>query len=151
MNAPTMHALRETVGMSVRTLADLAHVQERTVRRWERGDAPVPDDVAKIVSDAKERQDFAVSYALAKYEDILDELPDGDALAVQLRYWATERDYLERSTDAALGADGDWLMANATTRRVAAVLEDMGVTVSYTDDALPRPTMTPTPTLKLVD
>lgn len=149
MNGVTLRALREMVGMSVRDLARLADVQERTIARWERGASPVPDDVARIVRDAKARQDEIVSFALAKYESILDDLPDGEALAVRLNYWTTERDYLERSTDAALGVDGDWLMANATTRRVAAVLEDMGVAVSYTDDALPRPK--PTTTLQLVD
>lgn len=147
MNAPTLRALRETVGMSVRTLAELAHVQERTVRRWETGAAPVPDDVAGIVLDAKARQDEAVSFALSKYEAVYDALPDDAECAVELRYWCSERDYLERSTDAALGAGGDWLMANATTRRCAAVLEDIGVSVTYTDDALPRPT----PTLRIME
>jgi transcriptional regulator with XRE-family HTH domain len=147
MNGPTMRALRETVGMSVRTLAQLAGVQERTIKRWESGAAPVPADVAQIVTDAKERQDEVVSFALAQYEALYDQLPEGSDFAVELRYWVTERDYLERSTDAALGVDGDWLMANATTRRCAAVLEDIGIRVTYTSDELPRNASTPTLTL----
>lgn len=149
MNAPTLRATREMVGMSVRRLAQLADVQERTIKRWESGTTPVPDDVAQIVSDAKARQDEVVTFALAQYEALYDQLPDDADFAVELRYWVTERDYLERSTDAALGVDGDWLMANATTRRVAAVLEDEGIAVTYTSDELPR--VASTPTLTLVD
>lgn len=148
MNGPTMRALRETVGMSVRVLADIAHVREQSIRRWETGINPIPDEIAQIVSDAKARQDEVVAFALAKYEALYDDAPEGTELTVELRYWCSEGDYLERSTDAALGADGDWLMANATTRRCAAVLEDIGVSVTYSDGTLPRPTTTPT--LRLV-
>ena len=139
MDAATMKALRETVGMSVSTLARLARVQERTVRRWETGAAPVPEDVAEIVERAKERQDVAVYTAMQVYDDAIDELPDGSELSVDLRYWTSQAEYLEHSTDAALGLAGDWMMANATTRRVAAMLDSEGVAVRYTSDELPRP------------
>lgn len=138
MNAATMRALREMVGMSVRTLAQLAHVQERTVKRWETGAMPIPADVERIVIDAKERQDEIVAFALAQYEVLYDNAPDGVEFTISMRYWTSEAEYLERSTDAALGAAGDWMMANATTRRCAAVLEDEGMEVTYTSDELPR-------------
>ena len=152
MNAATLRALRETVGMSVRNLARLAHVQERTVKRWESGAMPIPADVERIVIDAKERQDEVVAFALAQYEALYDTAPDDVEVTIELRYWTSEAEYLERSTDAALGAAGDWMMANATTRRCAAVLEDEGMEVTYTSDALPREPTTPTTAaLHLVD
>ena len=152
MNAATLRALRETVGMSVRNLAQLAHVQERTVKRWESGAMPIPADVERIVIDAKERQDEVVAFALAQYEALYDTAPDDVEVKIALRYWTSEAEYLERSTDAALGAAGDWMMANATTRRCAAVLEDEGMEVTYTSDELPREPTTPTTTtLHLVD
>lgn len=134
-------AIRETLGISYHDLARsplLDHtVSERTVKRWENGERDIPDDAWRLLDQHKLRQDAAVEHALEIYDDLLGSLPDDVEHRVALRYWTSEAEYLERSTGSRLGTDDDWLMANATTRRLAAVLEDMGVTVEYTNEPLP--------------
>lgn len=141
-------ALRETVGISITALAhrivkpDGTHPQERAVRRYEDGKSGIiaPDDVWAILDNAKMRQDQVVSYAIGKYQLAL-EMTDG-TVRVELRYWNNERDYNTFSTDARFGVISDpsfdYMMANATTRRVAAILEDMGAEVTYTSAPLLR-------------
>jgi transcriptional regulator with XRE-family HTH domain len=49
MTSAELKTLREFLGLSVTWLAAKVGVQERTVRHWESGRNPVPDDVAKLV------------------------------------------------------------------------------------------------------
>jgi transcriptional regulator with XRE-family HTH domain len=49
MNGATLKTLREALGLNVAWLASAYGVQERSVRYWESGKAPVPDDVAQSI------------------------------------------------------------------------------------------------------
>ena len=59
MNGATLKTLREALCLPVKWLANVAGVQERTVRYWESGHMPVPADV-----DAQMRQLEAVAASL---------------------------------------------------------------------------------------
>ena len=130
-------AIREMVGMTQATLAGALGVQERSVRRWESEEAPQmpPQDAWELLWAAEERQEQVIDYALRK-------LDESGAQAVRLPYWASQRDYSEHSTDSALGAQGDWRMANANARALASILSEEGIEVEWVDGkenpALPR-------------
>lgn len=89
------------------------------------------------LDEAKARQDRAIDAALERY-DMMREALDDDEPVVELRYWTSAREYAERSTDAALGVAGDWRMANANNRRLAAILEAEGATVRWVGEPIPR-------------
>lgn len=131
-------AIREMVGMTQATLAGALGVQERSVRRWESEEAPQmpPEDAWEFLWAAEDRQGEVIEYALAKLE-MLDSPP-----RVQLPCWASQRDYEAFSTDAKHGVQGDYRMANANARVLAAILTEDGITVEFVDGksnpALPR-------------
>lgn len=52
--------------------------------------------------------------------------------AVVLPYWSSQSDYAEHH-DGAAGSDASWTEANATSRRVAAVLRGLGYEVRWVD------------------
>ena len=115
---------REQLGISRDDLAALVGVSRpRTIRMWEERDEPVPADVWAMVDALLARQD-------ADVDDALDAI--GDAGDVRLGYWTSQEDY------EAHGGRTDWHMANATARRIAAVLEGMCVDVEWVPGGDPR-------------
>ena len=143
-------ATMDMVGYTVKSLA-AATVSPKTGRPL--GTDTVGDIVNKDVSYAiskatptiwetlemaKAKQDAAIDAALERYDMLRDALPDDETPVVELRYWTSEREYLENSTDSALGVAGDWRMANANSRRLAAILESEGATVRWVGTGLPR-------------
>ena len=50
MTSAELKTLREACGLSQEWLAQRARVNQRTVRYWESGKSPVPEDVAEIIS-----------------------------------------------------------------------------------------------------
>lgn len=118
-----LHAARDTLGLSLDAVARLAGVtRPRTVKMWEgRDDVPVPYDVWQTVGDLLERQVAALDAAL----DVIEET---GATSARLVYWDDQDDY-----DAHHYVDdgGRYEMANATNRRLAAILEDRGIDVTW--------------------
>ena len=125
-------AIRETVGMTQAALADELGVQERSVKRWEGKDAPQvpPEDAWDVLGAALDRQREVVLFALSKVYEISDEMGD-EPIHVSLPYWSCAEDYEASFTDAANGIHGDWRMANANARVLAAILWAEGVEVEW--------------------
>jgi hypothetical protein len=149
----TRQALAATMDMVGYTVKSLARsiVSPKTGRPL--GTDTVGDIVNKDVSyamsgatkaiwdkldEAKAAQDDAIDEVLALCDAMREAIPDDEPPVVELRYWTSEREYLESSTDARLGAAGDWRMANANSRRLAAILESEGVTVEWVGAPIPR-------------
>lgn len=56
MTSAELKTMRESLGLSQQWLADKAGVRLRTIQRWEAGDQAVPEDVAAIVHEMRQRQ-----------------------------------------------------------------------------------------------
>lgn len=134
------HAIREMVGMTQQALADELGVEVRSVKRWESPKAPQvpPQDACDVLEAALGRQREVVGFALDKVHDVMDET-GGAPQQVVLPYWSGAEDYGERSTDAALGVEGDWRMANANARALASALWAEGVDVLWSGTNPARP------------
>lgn len=133
-------AIRETVGYTQAALADELGVQVRSIKRWESRETPQqpPEDAWRILTAALEAQDDVVDYAYEKANEIIGKLCTDEYVAppaIHLRYWTSGEDYAARSTDARLGVAGDWRMANANARAVAAVLRSHAIEVEFVDGA----------------
>lgn len=115
-------ALREMVGMSQQALADALHVDKRSIQRWEaHGNAwEPPADAWDVLDAARERQRWTVANAI----EIANE-PGNLHAPVLLTYWKSQEDY-ERA-----GHGGDYQMANANARIIAAILDGDGRAVSF--------------------
>ena len=145
-----MRATREMVGITLEALAR-SIVSPKTGKSL--GVDTVTDierrDVSYAISGAtqavwaklkelKAKQDEMIAFALDRYDIMCDALPEDETPVVELRYWTSEAEYLENSTDAALDVAGDWRMANANNRRLAAILEAEGAIVRWTGTPIPR-------------
>ena len=113
-------ALRELVGMSQQALAGTLHVDKRSIQRWEAPDNAwePPADAWDVLDAARERQRWTV-------ESALEAAHDHPGAPVSLTYWKSQADY-ERA-----GHGGDFQMANANARMIAAFLEDERREVSF--------------------
>ena len=110
---PNFKALRETLGVSQRLLADMLH-------DWE-----APGDAWKVLETFLERQEWMIDTTLDKVDDIEDTM--GASHAVSLTYWLNEDEYEE-----AHPGDGKyWQTANATSRIVGAILRGEGREVNF--------------------
>lgn len=140
MNKAEFHAIREMVGMTQQALADELGVMVRSVKRWESKRAPQvpPQEACDVLEAALERQHEVVTFALDKVHDVTDR-QGVPPKAVVLPYWSSAEDYEERSTDAALGVEGDWRMANANARALASALWAEGVDVMWDGSNPARP------------
>jgi len=125
-------AIRETVGMTQGMLAEELGVNPRSVRRWESpnydGYRP-PQDAWDVLYDALDTQRRGIAAALGKVDEIVKECgaaPD----AVQLPYWVSQSDYDRHHY---IDDGGDWRMANAANRMLAAALHKRGIEVDWTD------------------
>lgn len=125
-------ALRELAGITQAQLAKLLHVEVRSVKRWESETAPqnAPEDAWAVVDGAVEAQRRGIEVALDRIDATAEET-GRDPEEIVLPYWSGPEDYAANSTDAALGHAGDWRMANANLRALAAVLMAEGVAVRW--------------------
>jgi transcriptional regulator with XRE-family HTH domain len=127
-------ALRESVGLTQAALAAELGVEVRSVKRWESTVAPqqAPDDAWAVLGECKAQQERIIEFATRKVLEIAEE--EGSyPHSVEVSYWMSESDYLQWSTDADNGIQGDWRMANANSRAVAAVLESHGIDAVFVD------------------
>lgn len=126
MNKATFKALREHVGISHATLAEMLGVTERSAKRWEdpRYSEP-PQEARDLLRQARQRQLEMADYALERAEA-------AGSPAVRLNYYRTQAEY-----DVCGRDEGDYRQANANARAVADALEAAGYDIEYsypTDD-----------------
>ena len=127
-------ALRERVGLTRETMANLIGVSVRSVRYWESLNSLryPPQDAWDIIDDALEHQRNIVAYTLetvAKMVHDAGEMPE----YVSLPYWLCRKDYEAGSEDSKYGLEGDWHMANANAMVVSVLLESQGIEVKWVD------------------
>lgn len=86
MTPDELKTTREAVGLSVSQLAELAQVQERTVRYWETGHSAVPQDVAKLITQIDSDLNAAVQHALSDVQAAIASAGSLPEEIVLLRY-----------------------------------------------------------------
>lgn len=121
ISAAQFRATREMLGLSQQDVADAVEVDRRSVKRWESGEYPVPDDVAEWLMEGKASADYTVRNVV---KDILSsEFPPA---TVSLTYYRTQEEYDEHGRD-----DGPFGISNANARRVADALEAEGIACKF--------------------
>lgn len=123
-SAADLKAARELCGLSQQALADLLNVNKRSVKRWERGDNPAPQDAWAAIDKQLARHDAAIEYA----DMLLDQMEQADkpASEVILTYWRDQAEYDAHGRDK-----GYYGCANANSRTIADVLRANGVECSF--------------------
>ncbi len=117
-------AMRESLGLSQRNVAEAAGVQVLAVKRWESGDRSIPPEVWHWLRETAKASDKAVletvKQTMAKY-GLQHKRP-----TVWLQYYRDQADYdLRRS-------DGDpYGLANANARKVASQLGMRGIVCRF--------------------
>ena len=126
-------AMRETLGITQQRLADDLGVKVLSIKRWESPgkQQSAPDDAWELLDSLMEAQDAAVAAAFAQVKAIEDK-HGGMPKEIVLPYWASQQDYADFHY---LAEDGDasWTEVNATNRRVALALRDLGYRIRWVD------------------
>lgn len=127
-------AMRERVGMTRETMAELIGVSVRSVRYWETIDSKrfPPQDAWDVLDDALEHQRAIITFTLNKVTEIIKEMGETPE-AIRLPYWLSRKQYEEGSEDSKYGLNGDWHMANANAQTIAIILETQGIDVEWED------------------
>jgi len=113
-------------------MARMMGVSQRSVRYWEDENAPryAPEQAWAILEDALREQQRGIAFAMQKVDETID-IAGGEPETIKLPYWLSEGEYLQWSTDAELGVEGDWRMANANNMALAIRLEERGLSVEW--------------------
>lgn len=112
-------ALRESLGLSQRNVAEAAGVQVLAVKRWESGDRTIPAEVWHWLRTVGEESDKAV---IAIVQRTFEQINGQRNPVVWLQYYRDQADYDSRRDD------GDpYGLANANARKVASRLSRHGV------------------------
>ena len=123
-----LKALRETVGMMQRDLAEALDVDVRSVKRWESPATEgyqAPADAWLVLEEARETQRQQVAYALKVVSEQAKALGHEPG-AIVLTYYRDQEQY-----DAGGRDSGPYGVANANARAVADALEREGYQVEW--------------------
>lgn len=120
----SFRALREMCGVTQQQVADRLGVRVVTIKRWERGDSPVPEDAMALIMSAMAEHDAGVADDLAR---ILASAEPGAEICMP---------YYRSQAQADLDCDpgetaGPYNFLNAITRSTAERLVAMGYRVSF--------------------
>lgn len=119
-------AIRERCGISQQMLASKADVKVLSVKRWEKpGEAEAPADVQAWLERMLTQHVEAVEAAL----DAVDEMTKTQGHApnhVDLLYYRSQEHYDRFGRD-----EGDYAIANARSREIAAILEAHGIEARF--------------------
>lgn len=121
LTAADFRAKREGLGLTQSDVAEAADVRTLTVKRWESGTSPIPQDVWQWL-DHVERH-FSQAAVSAAVDSICK---SGIAGTVFLTYYRTQAEYDEFGRD-----EGPFGLANANSRKVAQALETKGYTCRF--------------------
>lgn len=127
--------MREMLGITQQSLADRLGVKPLSVKRWEIPRYPqnAPDSVWQYLEQLENDQRRACEKAATRlYLDYLESQDSGsEELVADVPYWSSASDY-ESSTES----DGvTWTEANASSRRLAAILADRGIPYRWVNGA----------------
>lgn len=126
MTKARFRAIRESIGLSLRDVAQLCGVQERTARRWEApGYNDPPEDAWDALAMMERRYQDGVSGAI-------DAVKQSGAKIVSISYYRSQEEY-----DAFGRDEGPVGFANAISREVMLWLEGRGydVRMCFPEDA----------------
>lgn len=121
-------AMRESLGLSQKNVADALGVQQRSVRRWEEPDYYLPPaDAWEYLEHMSAVYAKGVAAALSQVADIVGEAGKAPN-AIAMTYYRSQQEYDDMGRD-----EGPYGFRNAMTREVAAKLRAAGydVTVSF--------------------
>lgn len=116
-------ALRELCGVTQQQAADALGMRALTVKRWEKGDTPIPGDAMAWLMGCVEEHDAGVAENLGR---ILAALPAGGD--VSMTYYRTQE---QADADAYPEQAGPYGFLNSITRSTAERLVAMGYRVSF--------------------
>lgn len=121
-------ALREMCGVTQQQAADALGVRVLTVKRWEKGETPIPDDAMGWLMECVAEHDAGVSESLGR---ILAALPAGGEVC--MTYYRTQE---QADAEAYPEQAGPYGFLNSITRSTAERLVAMGhrVSFSYPDE-----------------
>lgn len=123
--AANFRALREICGVSQQQVADAMDVRVMTVKRWEKGETPVPVDALAWMRACAGEHTLGVRTELG---EVIAGAEPGDA--IRLTYYRTQE---QADMDAeVMGCEaGPYQFVNAVRRSVGERLTDMGYLVSF--------------------
>lgn len=123
--AANFRAMREMCGITQQQVAEVMEVQIRTVKRWEKGETPVPDDALEWMRECAVEHTLGVRSEVAR---LTDGVPVGTALC--LTYYRTQE---QADLEAEIQGEnaGPYQFVNAVYRSVGERLTDMGYLVSF--------------------
>lgn len=120
ITAADFRAMREGLGLSQADVAKAMMVNAQTVKRWENGRYPVPDDAWRWLKRVKQSSDCAVNDAFSSLVE------SGASGTVHVTYYRTQDEF------DAFGRDvGFFGVANANSRKVAELLERRGIRCEF--------------------
>ena len=126
MSKAQFRATRERCGISQQMMADHFGNKVLTVKRWEKpGEAEPPEDAQAWLESMLTQHVEAVEAAL----DAVDEMTETQGHApshVDLMYYRSQEHYDRFGRDK-----GDYAIANARSREIAAILEAQGIEARF--------------------
>lgn len=123
--AANFRALRELCGITQQHAADAMEVQIRTVKRWEKGETPVPDDALEWLRQCAVEHTQAVRDEVARMAACAE-----PPAALCLTYYRTQSQ-VDAEAEMWGGESLPVGFVNAIYRSVGERLTEMGYLVSY--------------------
>ena len=123
--AANFRAMREICGVTQQQVADALGVRVLAVKRWEKGERPIPDDALEWMrSAAVEHTDGVRTEA----GEVMANAEPGEAVC--LEYYRTQ-EQCDMAAELAGTEAGPYQFVNAVRRSAAERLVDMGYLVSF--------------------
>ena len=137
--AADFRAIRESIGLTQADIANSCGVKLLAVKRWERGENPIPEGVWDVLDEWSDRFEAAIATSVETVMHQVTEMgkaPD----VLTLTYYRTQDDYDRYGRD-----EGPFGFVNAVAREVGVVIAESGFEVRfrYPTDGIVEGTTTP--------
>lgn len=123
--AANFRAMREICGVTQQQVADALGVRVLAVKRWEKGERPIPDDALEWMRSAAVEHTEGVRTEVG---EVMASAEPGEAVC--LEYYRTQ-EQCDMAAELAGTDAGPYQFVNAVRRSVGERLVDMGYAVSY--------------------